>query len=117
MLRTGVAVRCAITVGTMDRDTVTCHTEHMAVVQPSDEFVREARAFKQAAEALERRRKALAPKIAEEVRRRVQLARIARECGYTPEHVRRIARDHGVEPAVYREPPAPRRRSAPSGEH
>src|ERR1044072_6227500 len=114
MLRTGIADHCAIRLGTMDRDTLICHTERMAVIQPDDEFVREAHAFRRAAESLEARRKALAPKIAAQVARGVQLARVARECGYTPEHVRRIARDLGVEPAVDRKPPPAVRRREPS---
>jgi hypothetical protein len=116
MLRTGIADYCAIRLGTMDRDTLICHTERMAVIQPDDEFVREATAFRRASELLEARRKALAPKIAAEVARGVQLARVARACGYTPEHVRRIAREHGVEPAVHREPPPPTRRRQSPGQ-
>jgi hypothetical protein len=102
----------------MDRDTLTCDTERMAVIQPDEEFVREANAFKRASEALEARRKALAPKIAEQVKRGVQLARVGRECGYTPEHIRRIAREHGVEPAVDRKPPTGRKRTPdPEADH
>lgn len=111
MSRTCIAVKLAITLGTMDRDTSSCDTERMAVIQPDEEFVREANAFRRASEALEIKRKALAPKIAKQVAKGVQLARVGRECGYTPEHVRRIARDHGVEPAVDRKPPTGRRPS------
>ncbi len=113
MSRTCVAVKCAITLGIMNRDTMTCDTERMAVIQPDEEFVREANAFKRASEALEAQRKALAPKIAAQVKRGVQLARVGRECGYTPEHVRRVARAHGVEPAVDRKPPSAHRQTEP----
>lgn len=99
----------------MDRDTLTCDTERMAVIQPDEEFLEEAHAFKQASESLEARRKALAPKIAKQVAKGVQLARVGRACGYTPEHVRRIAREHGVEPAVDRKPPAGRKSTPEPG--
>lgn len=118
MSRTCVAVKRAITLGTMDRDTLTCDTERMAVIQPDEEFVREANAFRAASEALEARRKALAPRIAAQVKRGVQLARVGRECGYTPEHIRRIAREHGVEPAIDRKPPTGRKSTPdPEADH
>jgi hypothetical protein len=118
MSRTCIAVKLAITLSTMDRDTLTCDTERMAVIQPDEEFVREANAFKRASEALEARRKSLAPKIAQQVAKGVQLARVGRECGYTPEHIRRIAREHGVEPAVDRKPPTGRKSTPdPEADH
>jgi hypothetical protein len=88
----------------MDCDTLICETDRMAT-DPSDEFLAAARAYVRAVEALERRRKELAPLVAEEVRRGVKLSRVGRETGYTPEHVRRIARAHGVEATIDREPP------------
>lgn len=113
MLEPSIAVSGAVTVGTMDCDTLICETDRMAT-DPSDEFLAAARAYAQAVRALERRRAELAPLIAAEVARGVKLSRVGRETGYTPEHVRRIARAHGVEAAVDRTPPA--RRPKPAGE-
>lgn len=88
----------------MDCDTLICQTDPMAN-DPSDEFLAAARAYVRAVELLERRRAELAPLVAEEVRRGVKLSHVAREARYTPEHVRRIARAHGVEATVERTPP------------
>lgn len=85
-------------------------------MKPSKEFEEAARAKVRAEELLERRRTDLAPMIAAEVARGVNLSTVGKLAGYTPEHVRRIARAHGVEKTVDREPP--KRRGiviAPSG--
>lgn len=88
----------------MDCDTLICETDRVPT-EPTDEFLAAARAYVRAVEALERRRKELAPLVAAEVARGVKLSRVGRETGYTPEHVRRIARAHGVEATVDRTPP------------
>lgn len=91
--------------GNMDCKTLICETVVMPA-QLSPEYVAAARAYARAAEMLEQRRLALAPLLVEEVRRgEVSLARIAREAGYTPQHVARLAREAGVEPRVDRKPP------------
>jgi hypothetical protein len=91
----------------MDCDTLICDTVAVAT-EPSEEFLAAARAYVEAGELLKRRREELAPLIAIEVGRGVKLALVGRHAGYTPEHVRRIARDHGVGSAIDRTPPARR---------
>lgn len=97
----------------MDCDTLICQTESVPAINPSDDFKAAATAKVRAEELLERRREVLLPLIAAEVARGVKLATLARMAGYTPEHVRRIARAHGVDATVDREPPPPRRKSDP----
>ncbi len=94
----------------MDCNTLICETGRMPA-ELTPEYVAAARAYVRAVELLEQRRQALAPLLIEEVRRgEVSLARIAKEAGYTPQHVARLAREAGVKPRIDREPP--RRRAA-----
>jgi hypothetical protein len=98
--------------GTMDCNTLICETGLMPA-ELSPEYVAAARAYARAVELVEQRRVALAPLLVEEVRRgEVSLARIAKEAGYTPQHVARLAREAGVAPRIDRTPP--RRPSAES---
>lgn len=91
--------------GTMDCNTLICETGPMSA-ELSPEYVAAARAYARAVELVEQRRQALAVVLVEEVRRgQVSLARIAREAGYTPQHVARLARAAGVEPRIERTPP------------
>lgn len=104
------------TLGTMSLDTLIrpagCENARVAAVDPSEEFLAAARAYVSAVEEAERRRKELAPLVAKEVARGVKLSRVGKETTYTPEHVRRIARDHGVEATVKRVPPHEHRAAA-----
>lgn len=97
------------TLSTMTSATLTrpaeCDNARVAAVEPSEEFLAVASAYRSAVEEVERRRKELAPLVAKEVARGVRLSRVGKETTYTPEHVRRIARDHGVEATVKRVPP------------
>lgn len=91
--------------GTMDCNTLICETGQMPA-ELSPEYVAAARAYARAVELVEQRRLALAPVLIEEVRRgEVSLARIAKEAGYTPQHVARLAREAGVGPRIDRTPP------------
>jgi len=50
--------------------------------------------------------------VAEAVARGEKLSHVGARAGYTPEHVRRIARAHGVKDTTGRIPPPPRNKSA-----
>ena len=98
----------------MDCKTLICETGVMPA-EMTPEYVAAARAYARAVELVEQRRQALVPLLIEEVRRdEVSLARIAREAGYTPQYVAKLARDAGVEPRVKRTPPAAPKPSAES---
>ncbi|MEU7980499.1 hypothetical protein AB0B63_18445 [Micromonospora sp. NPDC049081] len=78
-----------------------------------DDPVLRARAALDRAEAtVKRRRDELAAEVAEAVRRGEKLSHVGAKARYTPEHVRRIARAHGIEDTTGREPPPPRRTRA-----
>lgn len=96
----------------MNGHTLICHTDPVATELP-EELLAAARAHTRAEEMLKRRREELALAIANAVRDGAKLSHVARAAGYTPEHVRRIARAHGVEGDPSRiPPPAPPRRAA-----
>lgn len=98
----------------MDCNTLICETGQMPA-ELSPEYVAAARAYARAVELVEQRRLALLPLLIEEVRRGdVSLARIAKEPGYTPQHVARLAREAGVAPRIERTPP---RRQTGSDSH
>jgi acyl-CoA reductase-like NAD-dependent aldehyde dehydrogenase len=87
----------------VDRDTVICDT--WDVTDP----VQQARAALDRAEAaMMRKREELAKAVAEAVGRGEKLSHVGVKARYTPEHVRRIARAHGVDATVDRTPPPPR---------
>jgi DNA-binding phage protein len=91
-----------IKVATVDRHTLICDT--WDVTDP----VAAARAALDRAEAVvAKRRDELANAIADDVRRGEKLSRVAAKARYTREHVRRIARAHGIEDTTGREPPPP----------
>lgn len=91
-----------------------CHTGGMAL-ELSPEYKAAASEYIAAVAALEAAREKLAPLVAAEVARGAKLSHVAKAAGYTPEHVRRIARAHGVEGDPSRvPPPAPPRRTAQS---
>lgn len=86
------------------RGTVICQTG--SVTDP----VTAARAALDRAEAtVTRRRDELAHAIADAIRAGERLSHVGRRAKYTPEHIRRIARAHGIEDTTGREPPAPKR--------
>lgn len=90
----------------VDRDTLICDT--WDVTDP----VQQARAaLTRAEKAVERKREELAKAVAEAVARGEKLSHVGAKAGYTPEHVRRIARAHGVESTIDRTPPPPRRKA------
>ena len=90
-------------VATVDRHTLICHTWYM------DDPVAQARAAMERAEALlKRRQQELAERIAEAVRAGEKLSHVAARAKYTREHIRRIARAHGIEDTTGREPPTRR---------
>lgn len=93
-----------------------CDNARVPAVEPSSEFLAVAHAYVRAVEEVERLRKELAPLAAKEVARGVKLSRVGREARYTPEHVRRIAREHGVEAAIKRIPPHEQRAAAESAD-
>jgi acyl-CoA reductase-like NAD-dependent aldehyde dehydrogenase len=91
-----------------DRDTVICDT--WDVTDP----VSQARAaLDRAQKTLERRREELAVAVAEAVGRGEKLSHVGVKARYTPEHVRRIAREHGIQDTTGRIPP-PARTKAPT---
>lgn len=87
------------------------HTQPVADLLP-DVLLSAVRAHHRAEEQLKRRKEELAQAIADAVKDGAKLSHVARAAGYTPEHVRRIARAHGVEgdPSRVPPPPPPRRR-------
>lgn len=89
----------------VDRHTHVWHTD------PMTDAVTQARTALDRAETLvERRRQELAAAIANQVRDGAKLSHVAKKARYTPEHVRRICRAHGVESTIDRKPPPPRGR-------
>lgn len=87
-------------------------------MQPSDEYKEAARAKVKAEELLERRRTELQPLMVAEHTRGVSLSALAKLADYTPEHVRRIVRAHGIEGDPARQPPpAPARKNAGAAAH
>ena len=90
-----------------------CETVAVAK-EPSDRLTEAVRARDRAKAALDKRLEELGEVIADEVRSGVMQSKVAKVAKYTPEHVRRIARAHGVEgdpsrvppPAPPRKPPA-----------
>lgn len=97
----------------MDSLTLICEADTVTS-EPSAEFVAAARAYARSVEAMKAKREALLPLLLAEVRREdVPLSRLAKESGYTAQHIARLARDAGIEPRVDREPP---RRPKPAGE-
>jgi hypothetical protein len=89
----------------MDCNLLICETGTMPA-ELSPEYVAAARAYARAVEAAEAKRLALLPLLLDEVRReQAPLSRIAKEAGYTPQHVARLAREAGIEPRVNRTPP------------
>ncbi len=97
----------AIKVRGEDRDTLICDTWFV------DDPVLQARAALDRAEGnVKRRRDELAKEVAEAVRRGEKLSHVGAKARYTPEHVRRIARAHGIEDTTGREPPTRRKAQA-----
>jgi hypothetical protein len=93
----------------VDRDWLICDTWAM------DDPVSRARAALDRAEAaVIRRREELAKAVADAVRDGEKLSRVGVRARYTPEHVRRIARAHGIEDTSGREPPV---RRTPPADH
>ncbi len=91
-----------IKVATLDRDTLICDT--WDVTDP----VAAARAALDRAEAVVvKRREELVALVVEQVRDGAKLSHVAAKAGYTREHVRRLARAHGIEDTTGREPPPP----------
>lgn len=101
---------------TMNPDIPTWHNVAVAREYEPTQPLRDAiRAHERAKKALKTAKEQLAKRAAEEVRDGAKLSDVAKATGYTPEHVRRIARAHGVEgdPSRIPPPPPPRRRSDP----
>lgn len=88
----------------MHCDTLICETEPVTT-DPSPEYVAAARAYARAAEAMEARRQALLPLLLDEVRRGATLSKLAKESGYSAQHIAKLARKAGIEPRVDRVPP------------
>lgn len=74
-------------------------------LDPSPEYVAVARSYARAAAAEQAKRAELLPLLFEEIRRGANISALAREAGYTPQHVSRLARKAGIEPRVEREAP------------
>lgn len=104
-------MRSTITIGIMNRHMRISDTQVMPALKLSDEYLAAARAYVRAVDALEAARLKLAPLVAAEVARGAKLSHVAKAAGYTPAHVRRIARAHGVEgdPSIVPPPPPPRK--------
>jgi DNA-binding phage protein len=88
----------------MDCMTPICEADTVTT-EPSAEYVAAARAYARSVEAMKAKREALLPLLLDEVRRGALLSRLAKESGYTAQHIARLARDAGIEPRVDREPP------------
>lgn len=88
----------------MTCNTLICETEPVTT-EPSPEYVAAARAYARAVETTEVRRVALLPLLLDEVRRGALLSKLAKESGYTAQHIARLARQAGIEPRVDRTPP------------
>lgn len=88
----------------MHSDTLICETEYVTT-DPSPEYVTAARAYARAVEAMEAKRATLLPLLLDEVRRGATLSKLAKESGYTAQHIAVLARKAGIEPRVERTPP------------
>jgi DNA-binding phage protein len=88
----------------MHCDTLICETEAVTT-DPSPEYVTAARAYARAVEAMEARRVTLLPLLLDEVRRGATLSKLAKESGYSAQHIAKLARKAGIEPRVDRVPP------------
>lgn len=97
----------------MNRHTRVCKTGGMARdLDPSPRLKAADAEHRRAIAALKAAKAELALAIAEEVRGGAKIAAVARYVAYVPEHVRRIARAHGIEGDPSRvPPPAPPRRT------
>jgi hypothetical protein len=97
----------------MNRHTVVCKTGRMAKdLDPSPRLAAAVTAHNAAKAALKAAKEELALAIADELRAGAKIAPVARYADYVPEHVRRIARAHGIEGDPSRvPPPAPPRRT------
>jgi hypothetical protein len=85
---------------------------------PSDPLRDAIKAHERAKKALKNAKEKLAQLAAEEVRSGAKLTDVAKATGYSDEHVRRLARAHGVEGDPSRiPPPAPPRRKSSSSDH
>lgn len=91
----------------MDRDKLICHTEGV-----TDPVTQALAALKRAEALVKQRREELAQAVADAVRNGEKLSHVGKRAGYTPEHVRRIARAHGVKDTTGRQPPPPKRPAA-----
>lgn len=101
-------------------DTLIRHTGAVARdFQPSPHLRDAIAAHERAKKALKTAKERLAEAVAEEVRSGAKLTDVAKEAKYTPEHVRRLARAHGVEGDPSRIPPPvpPRRRPKEAPDH
>ena len=100
----------------MDRDTLICNTWDV-----TDPVAAARAALDRAEAAVIKRRDDLATAIADAVREGEKLSKVAAKARYTREHVRRIARAHGIEDTTGREPPPPsarvRERAAARAQH
>lgn len=82
-----------------------CETAHVATYVPSKTLLAAVAAERATKAAHEAAVEQLHEAIAMEVALPTKPADVARIVGYHPGHVRRLARDRGVEPMVDREPP------------
>lgn len=80
--------------------------------EPSPPLRDAIKAHERAKKALKNAKEVLAKRAAEEVGGGAKLSDVAKATGYTPEHVRRLARAHGVEGDPSRIPPPPPPRKA-----
>jgi len=97
----------SIKVRGVDRDTLICDTWDV-----TDPVERARAALKRAEKVVERRRDELAKAVAEAVARGEKLSHVGVKAGYTPEHVRRIARAHGIADTTGRVPPSARTKAS-----
>jgi hypothetical protein len=91
-----------IKLATVDRNTLICHTWNV-----TDPVAAARGALDRAEAAMMKKREELATAIANAVRDGEKLSHVAAKARYTREHVRRIARAHGIEDTTGREPPPP----------
>ncbi len=104
----------------MRGDTLIRHTGAVARdFKPSPRLQDAIQAHERAKKTLKAAKERLAEAVADEVRDGAKLSDVAKAAKYTPEHVRRLARAHGVEGDPSRIPPPapPRRRRADPEPH